>query len=242
MFATFLKPVWREFALAFVLVALALGLGRFWALDGGLWTWAGLIISGLLFASAANYWPKLYALDVPARRWLSGALIIAAAWSVVMGTIASASALIMQRISPYYAWYDWFMNTEGPARHTDTNGEEYYVLEMGITAASIAWTLLISILAFLIFTVLGIAVGVSLRRWPQLLTLIGAGVIALVLLMAASGYLSWAAYHQAENPEVVVPPIDLESWQRFLLVLAVAAAPIAAAWWTIRRSIKTPWD
>ena len=101
MFAAFLKPVRREFLFTFIAVSIALAFGRWWAFDGGLWTWGGLIFSGLLFVDAGHNWPKLHALDVPARRWVGGALTTAALWSAVMAAIAAASALIMQRNSPY---------------------------------------------------------------------------------------------------------------------------------------------
>lgn len=240
MFAAFLKPVRREFLFTFIAVSIALAFGRWWAFDGGLWTWGGLIFSGLLFVDAGHNWPKLHALDVPARRWVGGALTTAALWSAVMAAIAAASALIMQRNSPYYTWYDWFVNTDGPVTHLDTNGAEYVLPDMGITAASVAWTYLILVSAFLIFTITGLAVGVSLRRWPQLLTMGISGVVALALLIAVTIYLSWTAYQRAENPDVVFP-IMLESWQRFLLVLVVGAAPAIAGWWTIRRSLRNPW-
>lgn len=241
MLTAFIRPVRGEFILAFVLIALALGLGRFWAFDGGLWTWTGLILSGLLFANAAKNWTKLHALDVPARRWFSGALTTAIIWSIVMAAIASAAALIMQRNSPYYAWYDWFINTEGPVKHVDTNGVEYVLLDMGLSPASAAWTFLISVIAFLAFTFAGIAIGSSTGRWPQLLMLGGSAVIALVLLAGANLYLIWAAEQRAVNAEIIIP-ISLESWQRFLLVLVVAAAPIITGWWTIRRSLQHPWN
>ena len=65
-------------------------------------------------------------------------------------------------------------------------------------------------------------------------------MVALALLIAVTIYLRWTAYQRAENPDVVFR-IMLESWQRFLLVLAVGAAPAIAGWWTIRRSLRNPW-
>lgn len=240
MFAAFLKPVRREFLFTFIVVFLALAFGRYWAFDGALWTWGGLFLSGLLFIIAGRNWPKLHALDVPARRWAGGALTTAALWSLVMAAIAAVSALIMQRNSPYYTWYDWFVNTAGPVTHLDTNGEEYVLPDMGITAASVAWTYLILVSAFLVFTTAGLAVGISLGRLPQLLTMGISTMVAVALLIAITIYMGWTAYQRADNPDVVIP-IVFASWQRFLLVLAVGAAPVIAAWWAIRRSLRIPW-
>ena len=61
MFAAFLKPVRREFLFTFIAVSIALAFGSWWAFDGGLWTWGGLIFSGLLFVDAGHNWPKLHA-------------------------------------------------------------------------------------------------------------------------------------------------------------------------------------
>ena len=241
MLAAFLKPVRREFALFLIFIALALGLGRFWALDGGVWTWFGLILTAGLFADAAKHWSALNALDVPARRWCTGAIGTALIWSALMAAISTLAATLMQRNSPYYAWYDWFLSTDGPFNHTDTNGAPYVLEGMGITATSVFWTFLITITAFLLFAIAGIAIGVSLRQRPQLVTLGVSGIAALVVLIAVSVYLSMNAYQQSTNPDVVIP-ITLASWQRFFLVLAMGTAPLLAGWWAIRRSLRNPWN
>ena len=240
MFAAFLKPVRREFALFFVVIALALGLGRFWALDGGLWTWFGLILTAGVFTIAAKHWSALNALDISARRWFAGALSTIASWSVIMAAISTLAATLMQRNSPYYAWYDWFLNTAGTFNHTDTNGVPYVLEDAGITAASVFWTFLITLTGFLFFAIAGLAIGISFRQWPQLFALGISAVITLIILIAVSVYLSMTAYQQSTNPDVVIP-ITLESWQRFILVLAMGAAPLFTGSWAIRRSLRNPW-
>src|SRR5699024_8416694 len=99
---------------------------------------------------------------------------------------------------------------------------------------------LILVLAFLIFTITGLAVGTSLRRWPQLLTQGLSAAAALALLIAVTIYMGWTAYQRAEH-RVVVCPIMREFSQRFTLVLVVGAAPVIAGWWAIRRSLRNPW-
>lgn len=232
MFASFIRPARAEFILFFLVAAIALGFGRFWGGDGGDWTRGCIILSAVFFMFAAVHWPALHVLDVPARRWLGGALSTAVVWSALMSVIATAAGTVMQRNSPYYASYDWFLDTDGSFHHVDTNGEPYVLEGMGITVGSVVWTFVLTFVVFLIFTVLGLAVGLSGRRWKQIAVLGAAGVLGLVVLIGISIYV-WTA---------MGPTIRLDHWARLAMTVAVALVPIIASWWAISRTLKSPWS
>ena len=240
MFTTFLRPVKMEWVLYFLIAAIPLGLGRFFALDGGLWTWYAVLFSGLVFVVAGRHWSALHGLDVPARSWIKDALGMSVLWSAVMAVIATAAGVLMQRNSPYYAYYDWFLNTSGPVEHIDTNGDPYVLDDAGIQTTSLLWTLLITFAVFLVFVIAGLAIGMSVRYWPQLTTVAVAILLGLIVLAAISLYLSYLASIRAIEQEWFIP-VTLESWQRFAMVLAVAGIPMLASAWAIRRSLTHPW-
>lgn len=231
----FLRPVRREFLLLGVIIVLALGLGRFWAGDGGAWVWLALILTAVFFAAAATNWPALHALDVRSRRWLGQALATAGLWSVVLAATETAAANLMQHRSPYYAYYDWFLVTHGPVEHLDTNGEPYVLQDLGITAGTAAWTFVLSLLMFLIFAILGLAIGLALKRWPQLMALALAGVVGVLVLAAVTHNLSWSAEPWLSQPATEQGHVQVG------LVLVAAVAPLLAAGWTIRRGLRNPW-
>ena len=241
MFISFLRPVKYEFVFYFVIIAALLGTGRFFALDGGLWTWFAVLVSALVFADAGRHWSGLHALDIPARNWIKGALGTSLLWSVLMATIATIAAVLMQRNSPYYTIYDWFLNTSGPVEHIDTNGAAY-VLDDGATpATSVLWTLLITFAVFLVFIIVGLAIGVSIRHWPRLITIAASVIVGIIVLGAFAYYLAYLAQVRAVEDEWFIP-ITLDSWQRLGIVLASGATPMLVGWWAIRRSLQSPWD
>lgn len=231
----FLRPVRRGFILIAVIIVLALGLGRFWAGDGGAWVWLTLVFTALFFAYTASNWPALHALDVRPRKWLGQALATVTLWSVVLAAIETVVANIMQRNSPFYAYYDWFLVTHGPAPHLDTDAQPYVLENLGTTAGTVAWTFVFSLLMFLLFAVVGLAVGLSLKRWPQLVSLVLAAVAGLVLLYTVLFYLLRA-------PDPLLSPMALEEGSGQVgMVLIAAVLPLIAAGWTIRRSLRNPW-
>lgn len=244
MLASFYRPARRELVTVGVIIALALGLGRWFLGSGGEWTWLAIFASAGFFLYAAAYWPALHALDVPARRWLGGALGTAALWSLVMTAVATTTANLMQARSPYYAWYDWFLATSGPFHHLDTNGEPYTLNGLGITLGSVSWTFLITFVAFFAFTLLGLAVGVAYRRRKLWIVLGAAAVIALIVLYGISLYLQFLAFQNFEQAGPDAPgviPIQLAGWGRFGMLLAILAVPTIAAGWVLRRGVRTPW-
>ncbi|MEY8579034.1 hypothetical protein AALI21_12140 [Corynebacteriaceae bacterium 6-324] len=235
MLTSFLRPVRREFVLLFVVIALALGLGRLWAFDGTDWVWLALVLTIVAFTYAATNWPALYAIDVPARTWIRQALITAAGWSVVLAAIETIVANVMQHRNPYYSFYDWFLVTHGPVDHIDLNGEPYVLEGAGITFGTVAWSFTLTWIAFFVLAFLGIAVGLSLRRWPQLFSLILTSIVGFFLAAAVVYMMYWTPKQWLGDPNTAEAPIRLG------MILVAAVVPLLAAAWVLRRNLRNPW-
>ena len=94
------------------------------------------------------------------------------------------------------------------------------------------WTLLITFAVFLVFIIVGLAIGVSIRHWPRLITIAASVIVGIIVLGAFAYYLAYLAQVRAVEDEWFIP-ITLDSWQRLGIVLASGAVPMLVGWWAI---------
>lgn len=147
---------------AFLILCIAVPLGRFEFGDGGLWTMAGAAVLWILFAIGGSHWPAINQLGASFNRWMDSAMLTAVVAAVVLAPLTAASAVYHQAHSPYYKWYDPFIVTNGqPMPWIDGNGEPYLAEGAAQDLSSAASTVLLHFVLFFTMALVGVAVGLA---------------------------------------------------------------------------------
>ncbi|KGF16986.1 hypothetical protein [Corynebacterium freneyi] len=184
----FVSPSRRELLIGFAAIAFFLAVGRFAAGSGFTWNMLALMATAVLFGIAAHRVRAVRALDVPATTWFAGFASVAAAWSLALAAVATASTWLSWRNSPWYTLYDSFVVTAGSAPFTDTNGEPYLVDDAGTAAWTWATTLLVFLVCFLMAAAIGAALGTVTASLGVVTAIAGASLAIAVLLAATWGF------------------------------------------------------
>lgn len=205
----------------FLLLCIAMPLGRSITGDGGLWTIFGAFAVLLFFAAGGANWPAMNQLGTSFNRWMNSATLTALVLAAVTAPLTAASAVFHQSRSPYYMYYDQFLVTNGqPMPWTTSDGERYFLEGAAQDASSIAATVLLHVVVLLTAALTGIAIGLTRdtrRKW----LMIGAFV--------AGGFVAGVARALIENPAdpfqpvMYVVPITLAA-----LIVLVACAIVFA--------------
>ncbi|QGU06538.1 hypothetical protein COCCU_02920 [Corynebacterium occultum] len=235
MFISFIRPARRELLISFIILAVLLFGGRFLAFAGS--TWNALTCAGtaIIFAVLATRLRAVRSLDVPLRTWFSGLLASAAIWSMLLGVIGTATATLNQHLSPWYALYDDFLITSGPAYPLDTNGIPYFMADAGQSVSSVLLTLLVYFFAFLAAAGVGALIGMIRIRSNAVLTVLAVGVLVI-------GLLAFAILLPG-NARLTIPDqsyVTAFSNQGYAELFLIAGIPVALigfllAWWAARR-------
>lgn len=228
MFTAFLRPAQRELLAVLLLLAVALGLGRHLAMSGNTWNTFACATTAIAFAVATTRFRAVRALDVPVRTWLGGLTLTSLSWSLLLGAIGTASAVIAQLNSPYYSWMDNFLSTRGPMEWIDTNGEPYILDGAGIGPDRIALTFAVYTVALLFSSLLGALAGVMRLRFgnPGLVVTI---IAVVIILMVA-----WTLWSLGAEPRVA-------QWSRAELFLSTGIPGSIIAFvltWVMARKIE----
>lgn len=188
MFTAFIRPA-RELLVVFVLLALALGFGRHLAFSGDTWNTFACAATAITFAVATTRLRAVKALDVPVRTWLGGLTLTSVIWSLLLGGVGTASAVISQLNSPYYSWYDQFLSTAGPMDWVDTEGDPYVFDGAGIGPGRVLLTFAVYSVALLFSALLGaLAAAVRLRFGTTAMVL----AVAVILIVLVVVWMLWA--------------------------------------------------
>lgn len=146
----------------FLVLCIAVPLGRFEFGDGGLWTIAGAATLWILFAIGGSNWPAMNQLGASFTRWMNSAVLTALVAAVALAPLTAASAVYHQAKSPYYMWYDPFIVTNGqPMPWIDGNGEPYLAEGAAQDLSSAASTVLLHFVLFFTMALVGVAVGLA---------------------------------------------------------------------------------
>lgn len=234
MFTAFLRPARRELIVAFLVLTLMLGFGRFLAGDGQAWNILACSASAIAFAVITSRLPAVLSLDVPLRTWLTGLTVSALLWSGLLAVVGTTAAVIMQLRSPYYAWYDTFLVTDGPKDWVDTNGAPYVVDEAGMNLATVLLTFLVYFLAFVFSTLIGAMVGIIRLRFGVV-----AAVLSVALVLAAViGALIWINMSTLDHSLAPFPVRTSHNYQREYLTALIPGILIAGllTWLSARRT------
>lgn len=146
----------------FLVLCIAVPLGRFEFGNGGLWTIAGAATLWILFAIGGSNWPAMNQLGASFTRWMNSAVLTALVAAVALAPLTAASAVYHQAKSPYYMWYDPFIVTNGqPMPWIDGNGEPYLAEGAAQDLSSAASTVLLHFVLFFTMALVGVAVGLA---------------------------------------------------------------------------------
>ncbi|MBV7295785.1 hypothetical protein KRX51_07635 [Corynebacterium sp. TAE3-ERU12] len=182
-----LRPVRREFLIAFLLGILGLGLGRFILGPGGSWNLLGLLGTTAVFGTVAAHFPTFRSLDVSLSQWARSLMAPAAIWAAVMSAVSFLSMYISMLKSELYYLYDPFVVTDILGRGTaeGVGGEYVDWVEDGTTAVTWAQTAGLLFLCQLTAVVIGIALGLCYARWRLigLLVALGAPLVGYLAVM-----------------------------------------------------------
>lgn len=186
MFTAFLRPA-RELVVIFPLLALALGFGRHLMASGDAWNFFACLVTAVTFAAAASRLRAVKSLDVPVPTWLGGLALTSLIWSLLLGAVGTASAVVSQLDSPYYSWYDQFLSTSGPMNWIDTDGDPYVLDGAGIGPGRIALTFAVFTVALLFSSLAGALVAVMRLQFGTLGLV--ATIVAIAIILMAAGVL-----------------------------------------------------
>lgn len=146
----------------FLLLCIAIPLGRFEFGDGGLWTMLGAAVLAIFFAVGGKNWAAMNQLGTSFNRWMNSAALTALVSSTVVAPLTAASAVFHQSRSPYYWWYDPFLVTNGePMPWIDGNGDPYLIDGAAQDASSMALTVLLHFAVFFTMAFIGLAIGLA---------------------------------------------------------------------------------
>ena len=146
----------------FLVLCIAVPLGRFEFGDGGLWTMAGAAVLWILFAIGGSHWPAMNQLGASFNRWMDSAVLTALVAAVALAPLTAASAVYHQAKSPYYIIYDPFIVTNGqPMPWIDGNGEPYFVEGAAQDLSSVTATALLHFVVFFTMALVGVAIGLA---------------------------------------------------------------------------------
>lgn len=147
---------------AFLILCIAVPLGRFEFGDGGLWTMAGAAALWILFAVGGSSWPTMNQLGASFTRWMDSAMLTAVVAAVVLAPLTAASAVYHQAKSPYYLRFDPFIVTNGqPMPWIDGNGKPYFIEGAAQDLLSVASTVLLHFVVFFTMALVGLAIGLA---------------------------------------------------------------------------------
>lgn len=187
---------------AFLILCIAVPLGRFEFGDGGLWTIAGAATLWILFAIGGSNWPAMNQLGASFTRWMESAVLTAVLVTVVLAPLTAASAVYHQAKSPYYVWYDPFILTNGqPMPWIDGNGEPYFVEGAAQDLSSVVSTTLLHFVLFFTIALAGVAVGLARgtrMQWFMLGSMFAGGFVGVL-----AGALSAPALSNPTTPNII---------------------------------------
>lgn len=207
---------------AFLVLCIAVPLGRFEFGDGGLWTMAGAAALGLLFAIGGSHWPAMNQLGASFNRWMDSAVLTALVAAGILAPLTAASAVYHQAKSPHYLRYDPFIVTNGqPMPWIDGNGEPYFVEGAAQDLSSVVSTGLLHFVVFFTMALVGVAIG--LARGTRMQWFMLGGVFVGGFVGAFSGALS-ADVLAPSNPAT---PYIIFVMVAGLIVLAASAIVFA---------------
>ncbi|MFC3849925.1 hypothetical protein ACFORJ_07075 [Corynebacterium hansenii] len=184
----FASPSRRELIIGFAAIAFFLAVGRFTRGSGFAWNGLALSATAVFFGIAAHRIRAVRALNVPAPTWFAGFASVAAAWSLALSAIATASTWLSWRNNPWYTRYDPFVVNAGSAPFLDTDGEPYLVDDAGTTPWTWAITFLVFLVCFLMAAAIGAALGTVTASWGAVTAIAGASLTVAGLLMATWGF------------------------------------------------------
>lgn len=212
---TFVSPASRELAIGFAVLAFFLGAGRFLMFSGTMWNLMGLAAAALIAAVAARRVDGVRALDVPARTWFPGAMIVHVLAAAALAGIATLAMWASYGHNPWYTHYDAFLVTNGAgAPFIDTNGEPYLVEGAGTDPSTWALTFLLLLVSFLAAAAVGTAFGVAVATWGPA----SAAAVAIAGLAVAFASVTAASAGDLRLPD---PALYSLVWS---VPLAIAAA------------------
>ena len=175
---SFVSPARRELTIGIAAIAVFLAVGRFIMLDGTAWNVMALIAVAALAAAVGRKVDGVRALDIPARTWFPGAMVVQVAGVAALSGIATLSMWISYARNPWYSVFDLFVVT---------NGEPYLVEGAGTDPSTWALTYLVLLACFLAAAGAGTAFGVAVAAWSP------AAAIAVPLAGLAIVYVSGLA-------------------------------------------------
>ena len=188
LFLSPFKPV--IYLAAFTVLLLAAPLGRFVFGDGHDWTLQAGGALAVLFALGAAKWPALNQLGASFTRWMNSAALTAVVCALALGIPTAASSIYNQKLMPYYQGYDLFLFTNGAdVPWMTTTGEPYVVEYAGQDARSMALTVLLHVVFFLVAAVAGLALGLAYSRYgtgPAFVGALATGVVAVLVYWQSS--------------------------------------------------------
>ncbi|MHA2788165.1 hypothetical protein ACXZ66_03310 [Corynebacterium sp. S7] len=173
--------------LGFLLIGLVAGAGRFFFLDGELWTYLAMVGIVVVMAYLARKWEAKNQLGMDFRRWLRGGQMLGAGGALIIAATTTPAAVIMQRNRPYYTWFDRFLITYGDTWTMDTNGAPYVANRSGQDAGTVTLTFVLTLFVGLVAAVAGIALGLLAGRIRRVVGF----VAALVLIPIVVALILW---------------------------------------------------
>ncbi|WP_018297670.1 hypothetical protein [Corynebacterium lubricantis] len=168
----------------FLFIGLVAAAGRFFLLDGGLWTYLAMVGITLVMAYLARNWQAKNQLGMEFGRWLRGGLTLGAGGALIIAACTTPAAVIMQRNSPYYTWYDRFLITYGDTWTMDTNGAPYVANRSGQDVGTVTLTIVLTLFVAAVAATAGIALGLLAGRVKRAMGFVAA-LIAIPLVVAA---------------------------------------------------------
>lgn len=227
MFTAFIRPA-RELVVIFLLLALALGFGRHLVASGDAWNFFACLTTVVTFAAAASRLRAVKSLDVPVPTWLGGLALTSLIWSLLLGAVGTASAVVSQLNSPYYSWYDQFLSTSGPMDWIDTDGDPYVLDGAGIGPGRIALTFAVFTVALLFSALLGALIAVMRLQFGT------PGLVVTIVAIAITLMVAWIVWAVEADPRIT-------SWSRAELFLSTGVPGSIIAFgltWVMARKIE----
>lgn len=209
MFRYFLTPSRTQFWVIILATAVVVFAGRFFLIDGSVWTSLGIGLAAVAILFPALNYRAMRHLDVPAAKWVRDGIGASISASALVALAGTSSAVIQQTRSVYYADFDSYLQYI-PSPTWD-------VLDRTQNVGSVTATfVVIFLLAVAACLLIGMGAGAAKGRpWLLGIVLVGA-VFTVVVVPAAASLLTkttlWPPAHAMLAAAAGLIPAVVATW------------------------------